>query len=68
MQSHIPAARLLYKRNKGAGGLRAYYDAFLAYFPNKNFSLTAAYAEPGDITVFNTRRQHGLSLSRQAGF
>lgn len=45
-----------------------YYDAFLAYFPTKNFSLTAAYVSLGDITVFNPRRQNGYYLSLQAGF
>lgn len=54
--------------NLGVDKEKAYYDAFLAYFPNKNFSLTAAYAELGDITVFNPQRQHGLYLSLQAGF
>ena len=45
-----------------------YYDAFVAYFPSKNFSVTAAYAELGDITIFNPKRQHGLYFSLQAGF
>ena len=45
-----------------------YYDAFIAYFPSKHFSITAAYAELGDITIFNPKRQHGLYLSLQAGF
>jgi hypothetical protein len=55
-------------RNLGVDNEKAYYDAFVAYFPTKHVSLTAAYAELGDITVFNTKRQHGLYLSLQAGF
>lgn len=45
-----------------------YYDVFLAYFPTKNFSVTAAYARLGDITVFNPKDQKGWYLSMQAGF
>ena len=55
-------------RNLSVDNEKAYYDAFLAWFPSKHFSITAAYAELGDITVFNTTRQHGLYLSAQAGF
>ena len=55
-------------RNLGVDNEKAYYDAFVAYFPTKHVSVTAAYAELGDITVFNTKRQHGLYLSLQAGF
>ena len=47
---------------------KAYYDAFIAYFPNKNLSVTAAYVSLGDITVFNPKRQNGYYLSLQAGF
>ena len=47
---------------------KAYYDAFVAWFPTKHFSVTAAYAELGDITIFNPKKQHGLYLSAQAGF
>ncbi len=47
---------------------KAYYDAFIAYFPSKHFSVTAAYANLGDITIFNPKRQRGLYLSVQAGF
>lgn len=54
--------------NLGVDEEKAYYDAFVAWFPTKHFSLTAAYAELGDITVFNPKRQHGLYLSAQAGF
>lgn len=45
-----------------------YYDLFVAYFPTKNVSITAAYAVLGDITVLNPTRQRGLYLSLQAGF
>jgi hypothetical protein len=55
-------------RNLGVDNEKAYYDAFAAYFPSKHVSLTAAYVALGDITVFNTTRQHGLYLSLQAGF
>lgn len=44
------------------------YDAFIAYFPTKNLSVTAAYVDLGDITVFNPKRQNGYYLSLQAGF
>ena len=54
--------------NLGVDEEKAYYDAFVAWFPTKHFSLTAAYAELGDITIFNPRKQHGLYLSAQAGF
>ncbi|MRW90245.1 DUF3034 family protein [Duganella sp. FT80W] len=47
---------------------KAYYDAFLAWFPTRNFSVTAAYANLGDITIFNPKKQKGLYLSLQAGF
>lgn len=43
-------------------------DAFVAWFPSKQLSLTAAYATLGDITVFNPVRQRGVYLSLQAGF
>ncbi len=45
-----------------------YADLFLAWFPNKNVSLTAAYVQLGEITVFNSKRQRGWYLSLQAGF
>jgi hypothetical protein len=54
--------------NLGVDNEKAYYDVFAAWFPTKNFSVTAAYAELGDITIFNTRKQHGLYLSLQTGF
>lgn len=54
--------------NLGVDDEKAYYDAFVAWFPTKNFSVTAAYAELGDITIFNPRKQRGVYLSVQAGF
>lgn len=54
--------------NLGVDNEKAYYDAFVAWFPSKHVSLTAAYAQLGDITVFNPKKQHGLYLSLQTGF
>ena len=55
-------------RNLGVDNEKAYYDAFIAWFPTKNVSVTAAYAVLGDITVFNPTQQKGAYLSVQAGF
>jgi hypothetical protein len=55
-------------RNLGVDNEKAYYDAFIAWFPTKNISVTAAYAVLGDITVFNPKNQKGAYLSVQAGF
>lgn len=55
-------------RNLGVDREKDYYDAFIAWFPNKNVSVTAAYVALGDITVLNPRRQKGFYLSLQAGF
>ena len=55
-------------RNLGADNEKDYYDVFVAYFPSKNLSLTAAYVNLGDITVFNPKQQRGWYLSVQAGF
>ena len=54
--------------NLGVDNEKAYYDAFVAWFPTKHFSVTAAYAQLGDITIFNPKKQHGVYLSVQAGF
>jgi len=43
----------------------AAWDLFAAYFFNKNLSLTAAYADLGNIVIKNN--QHGAYLSLQAG-
>lgn len=45
-----------------------WYDVFVAYFPTRNVSLTAAYVDLGQITVFNNKRQRGPYLSLQVGF
>lgn len=55
-------------RNLGVDNEKAYYDAFIAWFPTKNVSVTAAYAVLGDITIFNPKNQKGAYLSVQAGF
>lgn len=54
--------------NLGVDNEKAYYDAFVAWFPSKHVSVTAAYAVLGDITVFNPKRQRGAYLSVQTGF
>lgn len=55
-------------RNLGVDNEKAYYDAFVAWFPTKHVSVTAAYAVLGDITVFNPTRQRGAYVSVQTGF
>lgn len=55
-------------RNLSIDKEKNYYDVFVAYFPTKNFSLTAAYAVLGDITVLNPKNQKGAYLSAQIGF
>ncbi|HEX7645285.1 MAG TPA: DUF3034 family protein [Burkholderiaceae bacterium] len=50
---------------------RAYYDAFVAWFPCKNASVTLAYANLGSIVApvtGNNSTQSGVYLSLQAGF
>lgn len=50
---------------------RAYYDAFVAWFPTKNFSVTLAYANLGSIVApvtGDSSTQSGAYLSLQAGF
>lgn len=54
--------------NLGVDHEKAYYDAFVAWFPTKYVSITAAYAGLGDITVFNPKKQKGWYLSLQTGF
>jgi hypothetical protein len=48
----------------------AAYDVFVAYFPNKNVSLTAAYVNLGQIVgaLSGDRKQTGGYLSLQVGF
>ena len=43
----------------------AAYDAFIAYAPCKNLSVTLAYVDLGNIV---TRKQTGTYLSLQVGF
>ncbi|TAL34148.1 DUF3034 family protein [Phenylobacterium sp.] len=43
-----------------------WFDVFAAYAVNKNFSVTAAYADLGTVATF--KGQRGLYLSLQAGF
>jgi hypothetical protein len=43
-----------------------WYDAFVAFFPSKNLSITAAMAYLGDITF--TPNQTGFYISMQAAF
>jgi hypothetical protein len=54
--------------NLGVDPEQAYWDAFVAWFPTRNVSLTAAYAHLGEITVFNKKKQKGWYLSVQTGF
>ncbi|GGC97281.1 DUF3034 family protein [Undibacterium terreum] len=54
-------------RNLSVDNEKDYYDVFLAYFPTKNVSVTAAYATLGDITIFNPTTQRGWYLSVQIG-
>ena len=55
-------------RNLAVDNEKDYYDAFVAWFPSKHLSLTAAWVSLGDITVLNPTRQKGVYLSLQAGF
>ncbi len=43
-----------------------WYDAFVAFFPSKNLSITMAYAILGNITL--TPNQNGYYVSLQASF
>ena len=43
-------------------------DVFIAYFPSRNLSITAAYVNLGPITVLNAKSQRGPYVSIQAGF
>ena len=55
-------------RNLAVDKEKDYYDVFIAYFPTKNISLTAAYAVLGDITILNPKNQKGAYFSAQIGF
>ncbi|MFZ6676998.1 DUF3034 family protein [Undibacterium sp. Tian12W] len=54
-------------QNLAVDNEKAYYDAFLAWFPSRSVSLTLAYANLGDITIFNPKNQRGWYLSLQIG-
>ncbi len=54
--------------NLGVDKEKDYKDIFVAWFPNRNVSLTAAYVDLGDITIFNPKKQRGFYLSAQVGF
>ncbi|MBB3213110.1 hypothetical protein FHW67_002399 [Herbaspirillum sp. Sphag1AN] len=54
--------------NLATDNQKDYYDAFIAWFPSKNLSLTLAYVSLGQITVYNPKRQDGVYLSAQVGF
>lgn len=43
-----------------------WYDIFVAWFPTKNISITAAYTDLGNITIADD--QDGAYISVQAGF
>jgi len=58
-------------RNLGVDDERAAWDAFIAWAPNKHFSLVAAYANIGPLltpVTTNTADQDGAYVSMQVGF
>jgi len=52
--------------NLGIAKEDAFYDAFVAWAPNKHVSVTLAYADLGNIVIKD--KQHAPYLSVQAGF
>lgn len=54
--------------NLGVDNEAGYGDVFLAYFPTRNVSVTAAWVHLGDITIFNPKSQRGWYVSVQTGF
>jgi hypothetical protein len=52
--------------NLGFAREQDWYDAFVAWQPNKYVSLTVAYVQLGDIATI--RNQHGVYVSGQLGF
>ena len=57
--------------NLSADNEKAYYDAFVAWFPTKHISVTAAYVDLGSIAApetHNNKNQTGAYLALQAGF
>jgi Protein of unknown function (DUF3034) len=51
--------------NLGVAKEGAAFDVFAAYFLNKNLSVTAGYADLGNIVLHN--HQDGIYVSLQAG-
>ena len=45
--------------NLGVDREQANGDVFVAWFPSKRLSVTAAYVMLGQVTVFNSTRQRG---------
>ena len=54
--------------NLGTDREQANGDVFVAWFPSKQLSVTAAYVMLGQVTVFNSTRQRGAYVSMQTGF
>ena len=54
--------------NLGVDREQANVDVFVAWFPSKRLSVTAAYVMLGQVTVFNSTRQRGAYVSMQTGF
>lgn len=57
--------------NLSADNEKAYYDAFVAWFPTKHISVTVAYVDLGSIVApvtKDSKNQTGGYLSLQAGF
>jgi hypothetical protein len=54
--------------NLGVDREKDYKDIFVAWFPSRNVSVTAAWVDLGDITIFNPKKQRGWYVSTQIGF
>ena len=54
--------------NLGTDREQANGDVFVAWFPSKQLSVTAAYVMLGQVTLFNSTRQRGAYVSVQTGF
>ena len=57
--------------NLSADNEKAYYDAFVAWFPTKHISVTLAYVDLGSIAApetKNNQNQTGAYVALQAGF
>jgi len=53
--------------NLGVDREKAYADVFIAWFPSKQPSVTAAYARLGTMTAFHQTRQRHAYVSVQSG-